>query len=139
MFQCETFDYTSQLKLYESTGIIESHILERQICATWNNGNATHGLHNINGTLADIVPGRNNTAWAINNEGYRWTPQGANPLVQWFDMSGTLLATNDSLDVSPTTTTSYICKLIGNSCTGPFEKSDTVTVNVVPSADASFT
>lgn len=143
MYSCTSILYTSQLKLYESSGIIESHILDRQICATWpltgTPGVAVHGLHNIDGTLADIVPGRNNTAWAINNEGYRWTPQGANPLIEWYDMSGNLLATNDSLNVSPTTTSSYICKLLGNSCSGPFEKSDTVTVNVVPSADASFT
>lgn len=139
MFNCPGIIYTSQLKIYETTGIIESHILERQICAVWNNGNAVHGLHNIDGTYADIVPGRNNTAWGINNEGFRWTPQGQGvaPIIQWFDMTGNLLVSDDSLTVSPTATTSYICKLIGNAC-GFYEISDTVTVTVAPSLDASF-
>jgi gliding motility-associated-like protein len=138
MFSCTGIIYTSQVKIYETTGIIESHILDRQICAGWNDGNAVHGLHNFDGTFADVVPGRNNTAFSVTNEGYRWTPQGTNPIVQWFDMSGTLLATGDSLSVSPTVTTSYICKLIGNAC-GFFEISDTVEVSVAPSLDASFT
>lgn len=139
MYNCTGIIYTSQVKIYETTGIIESHILDRQICAGWNDGNAVHGLHNFDGTFADVVPGRNNTAFGVNNEGFRWTPQGqgVNPVIQWFDMSGNLLASDDSLTVSPTATTNYICKLIGNAC-GFYEITDTVTVTVAPSLDASF-
>ncbi len=143
MYSCTGILYTSQLKLFETTGIIESHILDRQICSTWptaNPGTAVHGLHNFDGTFADIVPGRNNTAWAVNSEGFRWTPQGINPVVEWYDMAGNLLSTGLTFNVSPTDTTSYICKLTNGSGTicGSVE-SDTVTVNIIEPGNADFT
>jgi gliding motility-associated-like protein len=76
MFSCAGILYSSQIILYEGTNIIETHILDRQLCANWNNGNATHGLHNLAGNQATIVPGRNNTPWAANNDGKRFTPSG---------------------------------------------------------------
>ncbi|MFN5794097.1 MAG: hypothetical protein ACK455_04820, partial [Bacteroidota bacterium] len=76
MFSCTGILYSSQIILYESTNIIETHILDRQLCATWNSGNATHGLHNLAGNQATVVPGRNNSAWAANNDGKRFTPSG---------------------------------------------------------------
>ena len=113
MFSCTSLIYSSQIQIYETTNIIESHIENRPLCAAWNNGNAVHALHNANGTLADVVPGRNNTPWVIQNEGYRWTPQGSNPTINWY-ANGILVGTGLSITVSPTVDTEYICEMVGS-------------------------
>ncbi len=110
MFSCTSLIYSSQIQIYETTNVIESHIENRPLCAAWNNGNAVHALHNANGTLADVVPGRNNTPWVIQNEGYRWTPQGLNPTINWY-ANGILVGTGSSITVSPTVDTEYICEI----------------------------
>lgn len=116
MFQCTGISYSSQIQIYETTNVIESHILDRQLCA-WNGGNAVHALHNANGTLADVVPGRNNTPWTVTYEGYRWTPQGLNPTINWY-ANGILVGTGISITVSPTVDTEYICEIAasGSGC-----------------------
>jgi gliding motility-associated-like protein len=131
MFSCTSLIYSSQLQLYETTGIIESHIANRPLCSTWNSGNAVHALHNSNGTVADIVPGRNNTPWTISNEGYRWTPQGLNPTINWYS-NGVLIGTGLSITVTPNVDTEYICQIdnsAGAVC-GTGIVSDTVKVFV---------
>lgn len=131
MFSCTNLIYSSQLQLYETTGIIESHIANRPLCSSWNNGNAVHALHNANGTFADVVPGRNNTPWTISNEGYRWTPQGVNPVINWYS-NGVLVGTGLSINVSPLVDTEYICVLdnsAGGGC-GTGIVSDTMMVFV---------
>jgi hypothetical protein len=110
MYSCTSLIYSSQLQLYETSGVIESHIANRPLCSTWNNGNAVHALHNANGTFADIVPGRNNTPWTISNEGYRWTPQGNNPVINWY-ANGILVGTGITINVSPIVDTEYICQI----------------------------
>lgn len=117
MFSCTGLIYSSQLMLFETTGIIESHILNKPYCS-WNGGNAVHALHNIDGTVADVVTGRNNTPWTISNEGYRWTPTGANPVINWYS-NGNLIGTGATITVSPTVDTEYTCQIdngIGGVC-----------------------
>jgi gliding motility-associated-like protein len=126
MFSCTSLIYSSQIQIYETTNVIESHIENRPLCAAWNNGNAVHALHNANGTLADVVPGRNNTPWVIQNEGYRWTPQGLNPTINWY-ANGILVGTGLSITVTPTIDTEYICELVG---TGAACAAGTVTDTV---------
>lgn len=130
MFSCTNLLYSSQLMLFETTGVIESHILNRPFCS-WNSGNAVHALHNSNGTVADVVPGRNNTPWTIVNEGYRWTPQGSNPVVNWYS-NGILIGTGLTINVTPTVDTEYICQIdnTGGSSCGAGVLSDTVKVFV---------
>lgn len=86
-----TICFGSQIHLYETTNVIETHILKKDICASWNSGRGVHGIQNLAGTLANIVPGRNGLSapWNINvnpaavppssptPEGRRWTPTGA--------------------------------------------------------------
>ncbi|QQR87802.1 MAG: hypothetical protein IPJ76_06145 [Flavobacteriales bacterium] len=74
MFSCTTQLYTSQIVLYESTNCIESLILSKPVCATWNNGNAVQGLQNNGGTSATVVAGRNNTQWTAASEGRFFSP-----------------------------------------------------------------
>jgi hypothetical protein len=74
MFSCTTQRYTSQTVLYEGSNCIGSFILEKNVCAAWNGGNAVHALHNSNGTSATIVPGRNNTQWTATGQGLLFIP-----------------------------------------------------------------
>ncbi len=77
--------YTGQIKLFETTNIIETHIQNKPICTNWNSGAATHGIHNANGTIAYVVNGRNNSVWNAANESHAFVPSGVNTVtVNWF-------------------------------------------------------
>lgn len=100
MFSCTNDIYSSQIILYETTNLIETHILNKPLCSTWNSGNAVHGLHSPGGTTAHTVPGRNNTQWVTSNEGYRFTPQS---LVEWGNTLGqTFPYNNGTIDIAQT-------------------------------------
>ena len=142
MFQCTDVCYTSQIKLFETTNIIETHISEKPLCATWNGGAAIHALHNNNGTIANVVTGPDGIVrnfpnqWDAVEDAYRFTPNGANDYiiqdidylpvitgntVTWLDEAGNILGTGNSIDVTPTETTTYfaqaeLCE--GGGCAG---------------------
>ena len=142
MFQCTDVCYTSQIKLFETTNIIETHISEKPLCITWNGGAAIHALHNNNGTIADIVTGPDGIVrnfpnqWDAVEDAYRFTPNGANDYlieeieyqpvitgntVTWVDELGNVLGTGNTIDVTPTETTTYyaqaeLCE--GGGCAG---------------------
>ena len=146
MFSCTNLTFTSQIQLFETSNVIETHITNKPLCTTWNNGQAIHGLHNSTGTIAHIVNGRNaGSQWTTNNEGYRFTPAGSsnytiapipfNPIpitsgggeVQW-TLNGQVVGTGDTLVVTPTVTSVYVASVFD-----PFSNitySDTVTVTV---------
>lgn len=146
MYQCTNINFTGQTIIYETSNIIETHITDKVTCPGWNSGQAIHGLQNIDGTVAFIVPGRNaNTQWVTSNEGTRFTPDASGttytistipfapiPMlggVQWTDINGNQLATTQDFTVTPTTTTSYIATV--QVCNGG-TFADTVTVTVAP-------
>lgn len=69
--------FNGQVKLFEATNIIETHIANKDTCLNWG-GFATHGLHgpvvNIS-TSGVFVSGRNYPSqWTALNEGVRFTP-----------------------------------------------------------------
>lgn len=64
LFFCTNLRGTQQIVLYEN-GKIENSIIEKPLCTAWAGGTATQGLHNINGTQALTVTGRNSTQWTI--------------------------------------------------------------------------
>jgi hypothetical protein len=143
MFSCTSLLATQQIALYETSHIIETYIANKPLCSTWNQGQAIHGLQNINGTVAHIVPGRNlPTQWTATNDAWRFSPSGgagggggqASVFIEWFDENNNLLASNvDSLDICPTKTTTYRAKGNIYIC-GAFDiKEDTITVTVLPS------
>lgn len=83
MFSCTTLSHTSQVKLFETTQIIEIHVANKPVCSTFNNGQAIMGLHNHSGTI--YVPPVNATMhnataaapynqWTMTNTAYRFTP-----------------------------------------------------------------
>ncbi len=87
MFSCTDICYSSQIKLYESTNIIETHIAQKVLCTTWNDGAAIHGLHNENGTIAHVVTGLDGIVrnypnqWTCENDGWRFTPNGSDDYI----------------------------------------------------------
>jgi hypothetical protein len=75
--------YYGQVKLYETTNVIEIHTQEWEggECQGWY---ATQGVENATGTLAVPVPGRNdNDIWSVNvgdNDFVSFTPTSTGPL-----------------------------------------------------------
>lgn len=65
--------FTGQVILYEGSNNIDMFIQDKGTCTGWNGGLAIMGIQNANGTEAYTVPGRNNTVWSANNEGWRFT------------------------------------------------------------------
>ena len=82
MFSCTDICYSSQIKLFEGSNIIETHIAQKVLCTTWNEGAAVHGLHNIDGTIAHVVTGLDGIVrnfpnqWTCENDAWRFTPNG---------------------------------------------------------------
>jgi hypothetical protein len=74
MFSCTGLLYKSQIVLRESSNCIETHIENKPICASWNNGESVHAMQNAAGNSVEIFVGRNNTAWSTASEGSLWTP-----------------------------------------------------------------
>lgn len=109
----------SAVILHETSNKIEVFIDEKPVVA-WNGGAAIEATHNLNGTLATPVPGRNwPTQWTTNLDGQEWIPNGPNDFIQnaipykayvigntanaWFDTQGnTYNPTGSSLTVTPT-------------------------------------
>ena len=73
------FGESVQLIFYESTSVIECHIL-RSVTCPWNNGAGIVGIQNVSGASSAIAPGRNFPgAWSANNEAWRYSPSPAVP------------------------------------------------------------
>lgn len=105
MFSCTSNLGTFQIKIFETTNIVETHILNKPPCTQWAGGNATHGLHNLNGTIGVVVPGRNSSVWTAANEGYRFSPGivWQNSIGQSFPYNGGTL----NINTVPPGTTGY--------------------------------
>ena len=122
MFSCTDICYSSQIKLYETTNIIETHIAQKVLCTTWNGGAAIHGLHNIDGTIAHVVTGLDGiernypNAWTCENDAWRFTPNGdddyiiesiefapavAGTDITWQDEFGNIIGTGGEIVVIP--------------------------------------
>lgn len=105
MYSCTGTIGTFQLVLHEGSNIIENHITTKNNCFTWPPGNpnrAVQGLHNINGTVAVVVPGRNNSQWSATNESRRYTPSQIN-----WSAGGLSFGTGQSVTVQPLQPTFY--------------------------------
>jgi gliding motility-associated-like protein len=81
LFNCPSLTQnTHQIVLYESTGIIEVFIKDKQICSGWNSGKAMIGLQDFTRTQGFTVAGRgaNDPPWGGigMNESWRFVPTG---------------------------------------------------------------
>lgn len=97
---------THQIILYESTGIIDVNIFDKQICTGWNQGRAMVGVQNFGQNIGVMAPGRFATdpPWGSvgMNESWRFIPIGGTPLfkrVELYDMSGNLVSTGTTVQL----------------------------------------
>jgi gliding motility-associated-like protein len=135
MFQCNALIHTSQIKIYETTNVIDILIQNKPTCAGWNGGAAIEGIQNATGTQAVWVNGRNYpTQWTATNDTKRFLPIGApNSLsIAWFH-NGTQIGTGDSVQVCPTSIPDmYVAHITFNN--GATTTTFYDTVNVTSSA-----
>lgn len=152
---------TSQIVVYESTGIIDVFIenkrLDQSGVPPWNADFAILGIQQ-NNTTAIAAPGKNCTVWAESNTAYRFMPSG--PVsnfvkTELLTLSGALVATADTatttvglLDINfqnicpPIGSTQYVVRTIYSSCVNPaiqLSSSDTITLNLSNSLLATAT
>ena len=139
---CNSKFYTGMMVLYENSNVIEVYIKEKNVCSTWNNGNAIVGVQNSAGTAGVVAPNRNglDADWTVLNgsgEAWRFTPNGPsiNPTVQWY--KGNVVpaniitgATSATVSVCPTVTTSYTAEVTYPLCTGNLVVTDNTVVTV---------
>jgi hypothetical protein len=71
---CNSLTFSGQIKLFETTNVIELHIGTKTICPSWNSGNAVQGIVETTGAWATTVAGRNNTNWTTSNDAFRYAP-----------------------------------------------------------------
>ena len=121
---CNSILYTGMIVLYEDTNVIEVYIKEKNVCASWNGGNAIVGIQNETGTQAVVAPGRNglDADWTVTNEAWRFVPAGPSiTSIQWFEGSGTsgpVVGNTDTINVCPTVTTTYTAQVTYSLCNG---------------------
>jgi gliding motility-associated-like protein len=108
MFSCTSTLGTFQIVLFETTNNIETRMQNKPNCPGWAGGTSVHGIHNLAGNSAVVVPGRNSTQWTTTNNAWRFTPQvvWGNTLSQTFPYNGGVLNVNPV----PPGTTGYFLK-----------------------------
>lgn len=76
MYSCTANLFSEQIILYETTGVVEMHILDKPLCPSWNGGAAILGIQ-YDSIQAFAVPGRNfPSQWIATQESWRFTPVG---------------------------------------------------------------
>ncbi len=122
--------FTGQIRLFETTNIIETQIESKPICSAWNSGAATHALHDSIGNRAVIVNGRNFSTWSASNEGYAFVPAGVSTeIINWYS-NGTLIGNGNSISVTPSQTSTYAAiGYFGCGTTAKDTNSVTITVS----------
>ena len=133
MYQCTNIFGSFQIVIYETTNVIENHISFKPNCLSWANGTAVQGIHNLNGTLAFTVPGRNSTQWTTISDSWRWTPNGLQvpTTVNWFNLNTTpptLVGSGQTINLCPTVSTNYSAQVSYTNCNG----------NIIVISDTTF-
>ncbi|MBE0649167.1 MAG: hypothetical protein IH596_15450 [Bacteroidales bacterium] len=132
MYGCLATRGKFQIVLNEHNSIVENHLTNKPYCA-WQNNGATQGVHNATGTVAFTATGRNFGDWTASNESTRFVPSG----VKWYVggyPGGTIVGYGQTLDISPTDTTTYTA--VVETCGGGGDAWADVIVNVI---DPAFT
>ena len=71
-FSCTTSKSTFQMVLYETLNIMDVQLIDKQVCSTWNAGNAVTGIINQTGLLAVTPLNRNTSGWTAFHEAWRF-------------------------------------------------------------------
>lgn len=119
MFSCTSLSTQHMIVLYETTNAIDVYVNYREVCSSWNSGNAVIGIQNPAGTVGMAAPGRNTGPWGVTTpEGWRFLPSGA-PIytVDWYDGT-TLIGSGNTINVCPVVPTTYTAQATYTSCDG---------------------
>ncbi|WP_329805754.1 T9SS sorting signal type C domain-containing protein [Flavobacterium facile] len=141
MFSDNTILYTGMMVLYENSNIIEVYINNKMLdnagAGTWNDGNAIVGIQNATGTLASVPPGRNglDPNWTATNEAWRFVPNGTSiASIKWYEgagVAGPVVGTTQTINVCPTSTTTYTAEITYTLCDGrTIKETDQTTVTI---------
>lgn len=151
MYSCITQYTSTQIILYETTNIIETHVAHKTICS-WNGGYAIIGVQNRTGSAATVAPGRDfPSTYTCTDEAWRFTPNSsgssytvasipfapipyASSALYWYNANtGAYLGTGATMMVSPTATTTYKTGALG--CTDTSFGYYTVVPNFITIAE----
>jgi len=113
-FSCNELLTTQQILLYETLNVIDVNLINKPVCANWNDGLATLGLMGNNLSEFNVPPDRNTGVWEVTNENWRFVPNGdpsIDTTFEWLDGSGTVVGTTLEINVCPTETTTYTASL----------------------------
>ena len=147
---------THQIVLYETLGIVEVFIYDKEICLNWNDGRAMIGMQDFNKSSAIMAPGRqaSSAPWGSKgmNESWRFVPASGPSLfkrVELYDQSGALITTgttssiaNNLLDVNfknvctPNLGETYIVKAFYNNPNGSIPEIVSTDTIIVSKGDA---
>lgn len=96
-FSCTNLFSTSEIVIYETTGIVEIYVQDKPSGCSWNGDAAIMGIQNWNRDAGLAPPGRNLGSWgsAGMNEAWQFKPNGASSLLDHVELllNGTLVAT----------------------------------------------
>ena len=135
MYSCTDICHSSQIKLFETTNIIETHIAQKVVCSAWNGGAAIHALHNDDGTIAHVVTGFDGVErnypnqWTCENDGWSFTPNGNNDYIiesiefnpvaaetggeiVWQDLFDNQIGTGNAISVFPSGDVTYVAGVL---------------------------
>jgi gliding motility-associated-like protein len=150
-FGCPTDTFnvsTQQMVLYEGSGIIDIFIQTKPIAcgSSTNSGRAILGIQNLSRDKAAWVPGRNNTGWSAQREGWRFVPSGTTSLLNRVELykNGSLVSTGTTTSLGngelealfpnicqPESSMSYVVRAFYKQCdngVNETEGSDTIVV-----------
>lgn len=133
-FSCNDLLTSQQIVLYESLNIIEVNIINKPVCAAWNDGLATLGIMGNDLTEFAVPPGRNTDDWEAFDESWRFIPDGPvdpDSVFTWSDEDGNVLSNDLIFNVCPTETTTYTATL---TFTNPDGSVSTITDDVTVTA-----
>lgn len=108
-----------QAVIYESTNIIDNHLINVPFCMVWPPvgagmpGGGVQAIQNTDASKYVVVPGRNDTPWAAYNESWRFSPQGLGPntAINWLDANMQLIADTALLSQVMNGSTTLYCEL----------------------------
>ncbi|MDI1255189.1 MAG: T9SS type B sorting domain-containing protein [Flavobacterium sp.] len=128
---------TTQVILHETTNIIDIYVKKRQHCQGWQGGAGVIGVQNAAGTKATFPPGRNTGNWDTTNEAWRFLPSGPGDLVtiEWKDQNGTVVSTQNTINVCPTGPETYTVEASYTKCDNTIvmpKPSDSITIDIEP-------
>jgi gliding motility-associated-like protein len=145
-FGCSTQRATSQIVLYEGTGVIDVYIKDKPTCTNSNGNRAIVGIQNWERNKGVGAPGRNAEPFTATNEAWRFTPSGGLSafISATLYKNGVPVATGDTVGIGngrlrvtfpnvcdPSSTASYTMKVLYDPCpsgTAPSEYTGTINV-----------